>query len=278
MEYQILMDSCGDMTVEMRRDERITLVPLRLQIGNNEYIDDGTLDIRKVLLAIEQTTDIPRSSCPSPLEYQEKMNLDCERIYLISISGELSGSYNSASLAVRQFEEKQAGICLLNSRSASAGQTLLALFIQEWERQKYSFQKITDMVAEKKDKMKTRFVVEDLTMLERNGRLTGLKAKLAGALHICPVLAATPEGIICQTGQARGIHRGVTKLFHQIVGDNKEHAWERMVISHCYNEEMAIELKTKLKKEFPERVIQIASTGGIASLYAGRGGIIVAYA
>lgn len=278
MAYQILMDSCGDRTVDMKRDDRISLVPLRLQIDDREYIDDGGLDIRKLLLSIEQSTDIPRSSCPSPMEYQQKIDWGSERIYLISISGELSGSYNSASLAVKQISQTKADICLINSRSASAGQTLLALFIQDWERQGSSFHEITKKIAERKEKMKTRFVLEDLTMLERNGRLTGFKAKLAGALHICPVLAATQEGTICQTGQVRGMNRGIAKLFHQVVEDDKEYMWERMVISHCCNEEMAIELKTKLKKEFPERMIQIASTGGISSLYAGRGGIIVAYA
>lgn len=278
MSYQILMDSCGDRTADMKRDDRISLVPLRLQINDREYVDDGELDIRKLLMSIEQSMDIPRSSCPSPIEYEQKMNLHCERIYLISISGELSGSYNSASLAVKQISQTKTDICLINSRSASAGQTLLSLFIQQWERQGEAFEEITKKIAERKEKMKTRFVLQDLTMLERNGRLTGFKAKLAGALHICPVLAATPEGTICQTGQVRGMNRGISKLFHQITEDNKEYVWERMVISHCCNEEMAIELKTKLKKEFPDRVIQIASTGGVSSLYAGRGGIIVAYA
>lgn len=278
MTYQILMDSCGDMTEDMKRDQRITLVPLRLHIGDREYIDDGKLDRQEFLREMEQSVDIPRSSCPSPAEYQQKMKKNSERIYIITLSEHLSGSYNSACLAWKQIgEEKRKTIFVLNSRSASAGETLYALLIQDWEQRGVPFDEICAKLSERVEKIKTRFVLEDLTMLERNGRLTGLKAKLAGALHICPVLAATPEGKICQTGQARGIKRGIAKLYHQILADSKEWEWERMVISHCCNEEMAIELKTKIKKEFPERPVRIAATGGVSSLYAGRGGVIVSY-
>lgn len=278
MAYQIVMDSCGDMTEEMKRDERITLVPLRLHIGGKEYIDDGTLERREVLSAIEHSEDVPRSSCPSPTEYQEKMTSGYERTYLITLSEHLSGSYNSACLAHRQMpKDRQKTVFVINSHSASAGETLLAQLIQDWEENEIAFDEICKMLIQRVEMIKTRFVLEDLTMLERNGRLNGLKAKIAGVLHICPVLAGTPQGTICQTGQARGMKRGIVKLFHQILEDSKEQQWERMVISHCCNEEMAIELKTKIRNVFPERAVRIAATGGVSSLYAGRGGIIVSY-
>lgn len=278
MKYQILMDSCGDMTEDMKRDERITLVPLRLRIGEREYIDDGTLERKEILKAIEQSEDTPRSSCPSPMEYQQKMAVRSERTYVITLSEDLSGSYNSAYLAWEQMKDKKKEtVCVINSRSASAGETVLALLIQNWEQRGIPFDEICERINKCVEKMKTRFVLEDLTILEKNGRLTGLKAKLAGVLHICPVLGATPEGEICQTGQTRGVKRGVLKLYHQILEDSKKEGWECMVISHCFNEEMAIELKTKIKREFPNRTVKIVSTGGVASLYAGRGGIIVSY-
>lgn len=279
MEYQILMDSCGDRTEEMKRDERIALVPLRLHIGKEEYMDDGSLDRLALLDAIAQSDEIPRSSCPSPAEYVERVALGCKRVYMITVSEQLSGSFNSASLAAKQMREKLGlQVNVINSHSASAGQTLLAMQIIRWEEGGYSWQEIEKKVPLYLQKMKTRFVLEDLTMLERNGRLTGLKARLADVFHICPVLGGTSKGTICQTGQARGIKRALQMLYRQIVKDSEEWDWHHMVISFCEKENVAIELKTKLKQQFPERSIRLVATGGLSSMYAGRGGIIVAYA
>lgn len=279
MKYQILIDSCGDRTEEMKRDERVTLVPLRLHVGAKEYVDDGSLDRYEILKAMEQSQDIPRSSCPSPMEFVENMNKKSEHIYVITLSEQLSGSYNSACLAKKLIAGNgEYVVHVINSKSASAGQTVLALLIRRWEEQSVPYEEICKKIDRHVLKMKTRFVLEDLTVLERNGRLSGVKARLADVLHICPVLAATPEGEICQTGQARGIKRGVARLYHQVIEDSKEQLWQCMVISHCCNEQMAIEFKTKIKKEFPDRMVKIVSTGGISTLYAGRGGMIVSYA
>lgn len=67
-------------------------------------------------------------------------------------------------------------------------------------------------------------------------------------------------------------------MVHRIAADRKEREIHCVVISHCCQEDMAIEVKTKLKKILPPVPIILVGTGGIASMYAGKGGIIVAYA
>ena len=74
-----------------------------------------------------------------------------------------------------------------------------------WENKGYSEDEIRKRIKKLRRDMMTKFVLNDLTMLERSGRLNGLQAKLADAFHICPILASTDEGTICQTGQARGM-------------------------------------------------------------------------
>lgn len=284
MSFQILIDSCGDLTEKMRNHPHIQSIPLRIRVGKKEYVDDASLNRQELLADIAHSHSMPSSSCPSPAQYADACDIEADRIYIITGSSALTGSYNSACLAKKMREEDQKGktkkqqILVIDSRSASAGELLLARQILQWEEQKVPAEEIRKRIREFVSAMMTRFVLEDLTILERSGRLTGLKARLAGALHICPVLGSTKEGTICQTGQARGIKRAVSAMIHRIAADRKEREIHCVVISHCCQEEMAVEVKTKLKKILPPIPILLVATGGISSMYAGKGGIIVAYA
>lgn len=147
-----------------------------------------------------------------------------------------------------------------------------------WENKGYSEDEIRKQIKKLRRDMMTKFVLNDLTMLERSGRLNGLQAKLADAFHICPILASTDEGTICQTGQARGMKRALSAMVRAIGNENKEKKISHIVISHCGQEAGAYEVKKKLNKILPDCQIHIVETGGIASVYAGIGGIILAYA
>ncbi len=286
MSYQIVIDSCGDLSDGMRNNARITSVPLRIQVGEKEYMDDENLNRKELLADIAHSIRMPVSACPSPVQYVDSCDKNADRIYIITGSSALTGSYNSACLAEKMIreewekntEQKGQKICVIDSKSASAGEMLVARQIIQWENRGMPMETIARKIQTFVEKMVTRFVLEDLTMLERSGRLTGLKAKLADAFHICPVLSSTNEGTICQTGQARGVKRAILAMLRRIMEDAKKQRISGMVISHCCQEEVAIELRRKLKKRFPNISISLVETGGISSMYAGRGGIIVAYA
>lgn len=286
MSYQILVDSCGDLSEGMKRNARIKSVPLHIRVGKKEYMDDEKLNCLELLSDIAHSRQLPTSACPSPAQYVDACDKEAERIYIVTGSSALSGSYNSACLARMMLtEEREADterprqkICVLDSRSASAGEMLIVRQIIQWENRGMPMETIAAKMQSYIKNMMTRFVLEDLTILERSGRLTGLKAKLADALHICPVLGSTKEGTICQTGQARGIKRAVSSMIRRISEDGKQKEIGRIIISHCFQEEMAAEVKRKLKKRFPDVPVSLVETGGIPSMYAGRGGLIVAYA
>lgn len=283
MSYQILIDSCGDLSQGMRDNPRIVTVPLRIQVEKREYVDDDMLNCMELLGDIASSSRMPLSSCPSPSQYVDACDKEADRIYMITGSSALSGSYNSACLAKKIWKEEGEGkpgqrICVIDSRSASAGEMLIARQLIQWENKGMPMEIIKKKIQTYIKGMMTRFVLEDLMLLERSGRLTGLKAKLADSFHICPVLGSTKEGTICQTGQARGMKRALSSMIRHIVEDGKKNEITGMVISHCCQEKLAMEVKRKLKKLFPHIPISLVETGGIASMYAGRGGIIVAYA
>lgn len=139
---------------------------------------------------------------------------DAEHVYAVTLSAELSGSYNSAVLGKNLYEEEygEKDIYVFNSRSASVGETLIGLKIAECEEKGMSFQEVIETVESYIEEQHTYFVLETLDTLKKNGRLKGLKAVVATALNIKPVMGSTPEGSIQQLSQARGIKKGLAKM------------------------------------------------------------------
>ena len=139
----------------------------------------------------------------------EKYHCDAAHVYAVTLSAELSGSYNSAVLGVELYKEEygEKKIHVFNSKSASIGETLIAMKIAECEDKGMTFEEVIDTVETYIEDQRTYFLLESLEALRKNGRLTGLKAMVATALSIKPVMGATPEGTICQLGQARGMQR-----------------------------------------------------------------------
>lgn len=283
MKYQIMMDSCGDLTGKMRECREVVSIPLKIRISGEEITDDTTLDCREMLKKIGDSSGPVSSSCPSPAQYTGSRDPEAGHVYILTGSSALTGSYTSAGLAARMMREETAGqkerphICVIDSKSASAGQTLLAAQIMKWEEEGCTYSKIREGIHRMTAHLQTRFVVESLEMLEKNGRLNGLKAKIADVLNICPVLKANGEGTIVQCGQGRGIKKALALLEKQVVRDLAHGVYGSVFISHCQCSERAFALKIAIHENFPDIPVRVVSTGGISSMYAGKGGIIVAY-
>lgn len=283
MKYQILMDSCGDLSEEMKLREEVVSIPLRIRIGQEEVLDDEGLNSRALLEKIRQEKGVVGSSCPSPSQFTSQWDREAERVYILTGSSILTGSYTSARLAAEIMreeiaeQEKKQHICVIDSKSASAGQTLLAMHIIQWEKEGRTFHDIKKRLKQMVPRMQTRFVLESLDMLERSGRLVGLKAKLAEALGVCPILRANGEGAITQCGQARGIKKALSVLQKQVIKELSAGVRGPLVVSHCHCPERAFFLKIAIHEKFPDIPVRIVPTRGISSMYAGKGGIVVAY-
>ena len=128
--YKIVIDSCGELTQELKEDGHYVNVPLEMDINGYRVVDDETFDQADFLKRVKESPVGPKSSCPSPEAYMEAFKGDADHVYVVTLSKELSGSYNSAVLAKNLFEEEhgtEKKIYVFNSRSASVGQTLIGI-------------------------------------------------------------------------------------------------------------------------------------------------------
>ena len=277
MGYRIIVDSCGELTDEMKRSGLYETASLSMQVGGVTLADDETFDQADFLKRIAASPECPKSSCPSPEKYMELYRCDAERVYAVTLSSELSGSYNSAELGKKLYKEEYGGkkIHVFNSRSASVGETLIALKIQECEEAGMPFEEVVSAVERYIEGQHTYFVLENLDTLRKNGRLTGIKSIVASALNIKPVMGSTPKGTICQLGQARGIKRALVKMSDFIKRDAEDPAGKILAIAHCNCPERAAEVKELLLERLKVKASFIVDTAGISTMYANDGGIIV---
>lgn len=204
---------------------------------------------------------------------------EAEHVYVVTLSGKLSGSYNSAVLGKDLYAEEHDDnkqIHVFNSRSASIGETIIGMKIRDYEEAGLPFEEIVKKTEEYIDSVNTFFVLETLETLRKNGRLTNLKAFIATTLNIKPVMGATKEGTICQLDQARGMNRALEKMIKYIVDRTKDCENRVLAISHCNCLERAKAVKEKLEKVANFKQIIIINTAGVSSMYANEGGVIIA--
>ena len=277
MSYRVVVDSCGELTQEMKDSGCFINVPLTIMLGDYHIVDDETFDQADFLKRVEEYPDCPKTSCPSPEKYMESYRCDADHIYAVTLSANLSGSYNSAVLGKNLYEEEYGDkpIHVFDSRSASVGQTVIALKIAECEEAGMTFEQVVETVENFITEQITYFVLESLEALRKNGRLTGMKAIVATALNIKPYCGATPEGTIFQVGQARGIKKALSKMVDVFTAELKNSEEKIVAISHCNCFERAMDVKRMNEAKITPNKIIVLDTRGISSTYASDGGIIV---
>ena len=277
MSYKIIVDSCGELTEYMKASGYFETASLEIDVAGRHIIDDESFDQAGFLKLVASSPECPKSSCPSPERYMQGYCCDADHVYAVTLSAELSGSYNSAMLGKNLYHEEhgEKDIYVFNSRSASVGETLIAMKIAECEEKGMEFQDIVDEVEAYIAQQDTYFVLETLETLRKNGRLTGLKAIVATALNIKPVMGATADGVIKQLGQARGVKKALMKMADHVVENLKNSKDKILAISHCNCPDRAEYVKEMLMAKAQFRDVVILDTAGISSMYASDGGIIV---
>ncbi|MCR4999731.1 MAG: DegV family protein [Lachnospiraceae bacterium] len=279
--YKIIIDSCGEIPQNLKEDGRFVNVPLTLEINGEDIIDDETFDQASFLEKVANSPTGPKSACPSPAAYMSAMEGDADHIYVITLSAQLSGSYNSAILAKNLYEEemededREVRIHVFDSKSASIGETLIGMKIAELEDAGCSYEEVVEKTDAFIAEQHTFFVLETLETLRKAGRLSNLKAMIAGTLNIKPIMGSTDEGNIQQLGQARGMMKALDKMV-ECMKETAIHPEEKILaISHCNAPAAAEQLKERALKQMQFRDVFVIDTRGVSSMYANDGGLIM---
>lgn len=280
MGYKIIGDSCMDLDPVLKQDGRFTLVPLTLEVGTYSVVDDADFDQAAFIRVVKESSECAKSACPSPLAFKEAYEGEEERVYCITLSRHLSGSYGSAEVGKEMYYEEHEGsskkIAVFSSDSAACGESVCALKIMELEEKGLSFEEICAEMERFIYNISTYFVLETLDTLKKNGRLTGMAAFLATALNIKPLMGAN-HGVIIKLDQARGIKKALQKLIDRVAKDVKEPEKHVLGISHVNCPDRAEWVKAEILKRVPFRDVYVVDGAGVTTVYANDGGIVVSF-
>jgi DegV family protein with EDD domain len=214
------------------------------------------------------------SACPGVGDWLDAFE-DADRVFCITITSNLSGSYNSAMVAKEMYESENPDkkVCVIDSLSTGPEMRLIADKIRELLAAGKDYEEICEAIAEYQKSTYLVFMLKSLTNLANNGRVSPAVAKIAGVLGIHVVGIASEVGTLEQKAKSRGEKKGILAVWKQM----KELGYKggKVIIHHCFNLEAAKQLKEMITSEFANADVVIGVTKGLCSFYAEQGGMLV---
>ena len=187
----ILTDSASDITPDMIEGLDVTVIPIRLKIGENNYKDGVNLSKKEFWHKLLTEKVMPKTAQPSPAEfrdyYEELFNKGYEKIISLHISSKMSGTQQVAKVA-REMLKREKDIIIVDSKSVTFGQAYQVLEAAKMIKSGAKLEDILARLYEIADKMKVYFAVSDLTYLEKGGRIGRASSVIGNLLKLRPVL------------------------------------------------------------------------------------------
>ena len=277
MKKKIIVDSCCDLTQEMRNEMGITSIPLTITMDNQEYCDDETLDIADFVDRVRRFRGKTGSASPAPFLYQQAIE-DSEDAFVVTLSGKLSGSYNNAVLGNEDAMANGAQPAVIfDSKSAAAGETLIAVKLHDLIQAGTPKKLIVETMHRFINEMKTYLVLENFSNLQKNGRLNKVTGTLIQMMNVKLIMGADGHGEIALFEKCRGMKHMISQMLSLIERSGRKMQNENLVISHCNNPGLAEQLKSLVQARFDFKKIYIVPMGGLSSMYVDDKGLVLAF-
>ena len=274
MNYKIVSDSSSNIfSVEGRN---YTTVPMKIIAGDREFVDTADLNQQSMVDFLKDYKGKSGSSCPNVQEWLDAFG-DADMVFGVTITKNLSGSYNSAQQAAATYMEENPGkkAYIFDSLSAGPELMLIADKIAELANQGCDFDTIVSGVLDYHNHCHTIFCLQSMTNLARNGRVNPAVAKIAGMLGIRMVGAAM-GGTIVPIHKPRGEKKAIAAMV-EAMNERGLHDGSLVRISHCFGESTAMDFIAAVKEQHPNCRFILEHTTALCSFYAEVGGMIVGY-
>ena len=249
MKWRIVADSSCDIfdLDGAQKDLRFSTVPFVITVDGRDYVDDRDLDVGELVNAMASGKK-SFTSCPSPADWIREFGEKGD-VFAVTISANLSGSYNSACTAREMILEQDSSrnIEILNSRGTGPSLNMIIYKLRELIEKGHSFEEVKAQIHAYMEEHKLIFALSSYHNLVNNGRMPKIAGIVLGHLGLWGV------------GKERVADKGC------------------VVISHCGNDEFAENLKKAVQSAYSGMEVRIMRTRGLCSYYAEKGGIIVGF-
>ena len=272
MKIKIIADSSADLLSMDGID--FESVPLTINSTDNEYVDDSLLDVERMVKELSLYKGKSGTSCPSVGSWLDSFE-GYDEIYVVTITGKLSGSYNSANAAKSMYleENPNAKIHIFDSYSTGPEMLLLIEKIHELVNLGYEFNEVVDQAIKYLNSTELYFSLESLHNLAQNGRVSKLSEVAAKILNI-KVIGKALDGQLQLLNKSIGSKRAFATLTEHIL---KTYKGGKMRISHVNNLALANKIKEFFINLFKDIDVKIYNSRGLVGFYAEEGGVLVGF-
>ena len=274
MKIKIVSDSSSN--VYELKGVNYSTVPMKIIAGDKEFVDTKELKLDEMVKFLKQYKGKSGSSCANAQEWLDAFG-DADVAFGVTISKNLSGSYNAAQQAAEDFKEaypdKQ--IYIFDSLAAGPQQAMLCDKIAELVKEGHDFDTIVEKARDYHNHTHIIFCLESLTNLARNGRLNPAVAKIAGAIGI-RVCGDVKGGEIIPVVKPRGAKKAFAALV-ELLAERGYEDGKLIRVAHCFGEENALGFKAAVLERYPNANFVIEHTTGLCSFYAEAGGLMIGF-
>ena len=274
MTYKIAADSSSNLLSFDGVD--FSVVPLKIITAKKEYVDNAELDVSAMVRDLHEYSGKSGSSCPNVADWLEAFG-DADRVFALTITSKLSGSYGTALQAKSQYELEHPDrkVYVLDTFSTGATMVFAAEKIRDMLGAGCDFDEICETVHEYVyDHTSLMFLLKSMRNLANNGRVSPAVAKLAGVLGI-HVLGVAKEGQISMLSKCRNQNSGFQKILSEMA--ERGYNGGKVSISHTDNPAGSETLAKMIHEKYLDASIDIIENRALCSFYAELGGIIIGF-
>ena len=273
----IIVDSTADITEDVK--ERLTVVPLTLRFGDEEYIEGVTIQKKEFYQKLIESDVLPKTSQAVPADFSdifEKIAAAGESAVVITLSSKLSGTWQSAMIAAREHEES---IYVVDSRNVAIGTAILAKLALRLVDEGMGAKEIAERLETEREKICLIAMLDTLEYLKKGGRISAAAAFAGGVLSIKPVVCIR-DGEIVILGKARGSKQGNNLLVSEIRKTGGIDFTKPILLGYTGLDDTLLQKYIEDSKALWEEGISSLETtmiGSVIGTHAGPGAVAVAF-
>ena len=272
MKRKIVADSSCDIWELNGVD--FAVAPITISTDNKHYVDNQELDVHLMSEELAKYKGVSHTACPSVGSW-----LDCyegfDEIFVITLTGAMSGTYNSAMTAKGIYEEENENVKVHVFDSLSTGPEMRLLIekLKEMIEEDLTFEEIVEKGQDYLNHTRLFFALKSLHNFAMNGRVSKAVASAIGVLNISIFATASEEGTIQQISKCRGEKKVVRSMIEHL--ENAGYHGGKVRISHADNLKLAHNVRDKILELYPNADIIVYPMGGLCTYYAEKGGLLV---
>lgn len=281
MAVKFIIDSASDILPQEALDMGITRISMKVSFGTEEYADGIDLNHTQFYEKLAQVEELPRTSQITPMEFlntYDSVLEDGDQLVVITMSGKLSGTYQSAMLAAQEYKDR---VFVVDSENATLGERIIVERGLQLAKQGMSAKTIADTLDEEKKKVRLIALLDTLEYLKKGGRISSTVAFVGSMLSIKPVVAVE-DGEVKQVGKARGSKQGnnlLRELIEKCGGVNFDMPYA-LAYSGSSDEllrKYITDNKDIYEEHMSEEQLPIHTVGSTIGTHVGPGAIAVAF-